>query len=286
MKAEAYASIKSIYRSDSLFDLRQRVGIIAGGGGKMGREFARTLSCAGATVVLSDIDREKVFSAAEELESICPNPVTAAVCDSTDSQQVERLFESVVSDHDGIDFIVYNVMAKPPGYYQTTEAYDLETWGNVIEGNLTGAFSFCRQAASVMKQCDGGSIVLTSSVYGLVGPDQRIYEGCLPAENIYGGKDPLNCPAAYSASKAGIIGLSRYFAALWGNVGIRVNSLVPGGVFDGQEPAFHDAYVLRTPLGRMAVWSDFNGAVLFLVSDASRYMTGGTLVIDGGWTAW
>ena len=137
-----------------------------------------------------------------------------------------------------------------------------------------------------MKRKEGGSIVLTASIYGIVGPDQRIYEDCTSAANIYDEQDPLNCPASYSASKAGIIGLARHFATSLGKEGIRVNVLTPGGVYDNQEDAFHNAYCHRTVLGRMADKTDYNGAILFLVSQASRYMTGANLVIDGGWTAW
>ena len=137
-----------------------------------------------------------------------------------------------------------------------------------------------------MKKKGQGSIVIVSSIYGLVGPDQRIYRNCSPTNNPYGGSDSLNTPGSYAASKGGLIAFARYLAVLMGPDNIRVNVLTPGGVFDEQEEAFHQEYVQRTPLGRMAVWSDYSGAILFLVSDASRYMTGANLVVDGGWTAW
>jgi NAD(P)-dependent dehydrogenase (short-subunit alcohol dehydrogenase family) len=120
----------------------------------------------------------------------------------------------------------------------------------------------------------------------MVSPDQRIYRDCQPAKNPYGGEDPLSVPASYSASKGGLIAFARHLATLWAEDGIRVNVLIPGGVHDGQEESFHQEYIRRTPLGRMAVWSDFNGAILFLASDASRYMTGANLIVDGGWSAW
>jgi NAD(P)-dependent dehydrogenase (short-subunit alcohol dehydrogenase family) len=120
----------------------------------------------------------------------------------------------------------------------------------------------------------------------MVGPDQRIYEGCSPTNNIYSTSESLNTPAVYSVTKGGLIAFTKYLATLFGHEKIRVNTLIPGGVFDDQEESFHRQYIKRTPLNRMAVWSDFNGAILFLVSDASRYMTGTDLIIDGGWTAW
>ena len=131
-----------------------------------------------------------------------------------------------------------------------------------------------------------GSIVNTASTYGVVAPDQRIYDECKPEGNLYGGGYPLNIPGSYSASKGGVISFSRYLAVSLAEYNIRVNVLIPGGVFDGQENNFHQEYVKRTPLGRMAIWSDYNGAILFLVSEASWYMTGANLIIDGGWTSW
>ena len=266
--------------------MKGRVGVIMGGAGKMGREFAQTLTDAGATVVIADVEGEKIETAAESLSQNTSGTIVGMVCDVNSEEQINGLFKSVSDSHGIIDFFIYNVMAKPEGYYQSTDSYSIETWNAVLARNLTGAFLCCREAGKYMKETKGGSMVLTSSVYGIVGPDQRIYEGCSQTDNIYGGGDPLNSPAAYSTSKAGLLGMARYFSTLWAGSGIRVNVLVPGGVYDGQESSFHDAYVQRTPLRRMAVWSDFNGAILFLVSDASRYMTGSQLVIDGGWTAW
>ncbi len=283
---EQYSQISTLRTPKDLFDMQGRVGVIMGGAGKMGREFAQTLANAGATVVIADIDKDKTVAAAESLSQNTSGTIVGMACDVSKEEQINGLFKSVYDSYGRINFLVYNVMAKPDGYYTAIDNYDIDTWNAVLAGNMTGAFLCCREAARYMKSTGGGAMVLTSSVYGIVGPDQRIYDNCSPADNIYGGRYPLNCPAAYSASKAGLLGVGRYFATLWAESGIRVNVLVPGGIFDGQESAFHDAYVERTPLGRMAVWSDFNGAILFLVSDASRYMTGTQIVIDGGWTAW
>ena len=283
---EQYSRIRTLQTPRDLFDMEGRVGVIMGGAGKMGCEFAQTLANAGATVVIADVDREKIVTVAKSLSKNTSGTIVGMDCDVSSEDQINDLFKFVSDSYGIINFFIYNVMAKPGGYYRPTDNYDIETWNAVLAGNLTGAFLCCREAEKYMKDPKGGSMVLTSSVYGIVGPDQRIYEGCAQADNIYGGGDPLNCPAAYSTSKAGLLGMARYFSTLWAGSGIRVNVLVPGGVYDDQETSFHDAYVQRTPLGRMAVWSDFNGAILFLVSDASRYMTGSQLVIDGGWTAW
>ena len=281
-----YTKIPELYKLDSIFDLTEKAAVIFGGSGKMGQQFAKTLGYAGARIVLADINAAENKVAAEKASAQSGAEIIGMKCDSGKEVQVKELFEKVKKRFGRIDILIYNVMAKPDGYYKPLKTYPVRTWDGVLHGNLTGAFLCCREAAKHMEKSGGGSIVLTSSVYGLVGPDERIYKDCSPKKNIYGGSDPLNCPAAYSASKAGLIGLARHLAAAWGKHNIRVNVLVPGGVFDNQEESFHREYIKRTPLGRMAVWSDYNGAVLFLTSEASRYMTGATLVLDGGWTAW
>lgn len=266
-----------------MFDLSGRTAVIVGGGGKMGMQFGETLSQAGAEVILAEKDAEKCRTIAKQLEDSRRH---ALPLDAGDAQQVRDLFAGIYGDYRRLDILIYNVMAKPAGYYRDNADYPLPAWEETLRGNLTGAFLCCREAAKYMKKTGAGAIVLTASIYGVVAPDQRIYDGCEAGKNIYSSGESLNCPAVYSASKAGLIGLGKHLAARWGRDNIRVNLLTPGGVFDGQEEAFHQEYVSRTPLGRMAAWSDFNGAALFLVSDASRYMTGANLVVDGGWTAW
>ena len=286
MNIQRYKKIKTLEKPADIFDMKGKAGIIVGGAGKMGQQFAKTLSYAGAKVVIADIDERECNRLAKNI-SVCTNtPVNGHQCDVTKEKQIRNLFKVVYEKYKQIDFLIYNVMTKPEGYYRSFSSYPVTTFKRVLDGNLTGAFLCCREAGNYMEKVNGGSIVLTSSTYGLVGPDQRIYKDCSPSQNIYNRNDSLYCPVSYSASKAGLIGLGKYLATFWGEINIRVNVLVPGGVYDGQEENFHKEYVKNTPIGRMAVWSDYNGAILFLVSDASRYMTGATLVIDGGWTAW
>lgn len=280
-----YSKIPELHKVESIFNLTGKVAVILGGAGKMGQQFALTLGYAGGKVALSDVDARKCKAAAKKIAALTKTSVIGLKCDAGREKHVQELFKKVHDTYGRIDVLIYNVMAKPDGYYRSLDNYSVTTWKGVLNGNVTGAFLCCREAVKYMKKSRRGSIVLTSSVYGLVAPDQRVYKGCSPKKNIYGGADPLNCPASYSASKAGLVGLARHLATSWGEFNIRVNVLVPGGVYDNQERTFHDEYVNRTPLGRMAVWSDYNGAILFLASDASRYMTGATLVIDGGWTA-
>ena len=282
-----YDKLRTLDDPRDIFSLSDRVGVIMGGSGAMGRQFCKVLSRAGATIISADIDvgteRGEDLAGGERDQA---DRVHLKRCDAGDEAQVKELFEWVSREYGRLDFLIFNVMGKPRGYYKSFEQYPGEVWDSVIGSNLTGAFFCCRQACRLMERAGQGSIVLTSSIYGMVGPDHRIYEECSGDANPYTDGEALNTPAVYSTTKAGLIGLAKHLATLLGKKNIRVNVLVPGGVYDGQEQSFHDAYVRRTPLGRMGVWTDYNGAILFLASDASRYMTGAVLVIDGGWTAW
>lgn len=282
-----YQNIPELASAESLFSLKGKTGAIIGGAGKISQASAKALALAGARLVLGDSNEELAKSIARSLPPNGECPHLGLALDVGSESSVSDFFRHLENEFERLDFLVYSVMSKPPGYYRPFENYSKSTWDQVLTGNLTGAFLCSQKAAALISRNEqGGSIVLTSSIYGLVGPDQRIYRDCSPAGNIYGQQDPLNAPGAYSAAKAGVIGLSRYLATLLGERKIRVNSFIPGGVYDGQEESFHLEYVKRTPLGRMAVWSDYAGPLLFLVSDSSRYMTGTNLVVDGGWSAW
>ena len=282
--SESYEFIPVLRSAAELFDVRGRSAVVVGGAGKMGSEFAHVLGAAGARVVVLDIDGERAELCAARVEEETGAETLSLTCDVGDSDEVAVRFRELGARWGELSILVYVTMAKPPGYYAPTDRYKQETWQEVIRANLDGAFFCSREATRLMPH--GGSIVFASSTYAIVGPDPRIYEDCLPGGNVYSPEEPLSLPPSYSAAKAGLIGLGRHLATLWSDRKIRVNILIPGGVYDGQEEPFHRAYVSRTPLGRMAVWSDYNGPLLFLVSDASRYMTGQVLVVDGGWTAW
>lgn len=281
-----YSKIKPCSTLADLFSLEGKRGLIVGGAGKMGSEFAKTVLHAGAEVWIADRTLEGLHQTDELVRQDCGRPLYTSVCDVTQAEHVAGLFSEIEKKWETLDFCVYSVMAKPDGYYAPFEEYRKEVWSEVLEGNLTGAFLTAQGAFRLMKKKKSGSLVLTSSTYGMVGADLKLYQECSPQKNIYGGSHSLTLPAAYTASKGGILALSRHLAVLGGEDNIRVNVLTPGGVYDGQEESFHYAYTERTPIGRMAVWSDYNGAVVFLVSEASRYMTGANLVVDGGWTAW
>ncbi len=283
---DSYSEIRDLDTTDQIFDLTNKVGVIAGGCGKLGLQFAKVLAQAGAHVVLIDRDvpDKNIFD--DSLKDFSDR-IMCAMCDVTDQEQVQKTFEDIDNRFDRLDFFIGNVMAKPEGYYDNIMEYTPEAWRKVIDANLTGTFFCCQEASAHMQRSsNGGSIVLLGSIYGIVGPDQRIYGECSADSNIYDSNSRLNAPVSYSASKGALNSLAKHMATSLGESQIRVNTLIPGGIYDHQESKFHEAYIGKTILNRMAVWSDFNGAILFLVSDASRYMTGAELVIDGGWTAW
>lgn len=269
-----------------IFDLSSRVVLIVGGAGGIGRRMAAAIARAGAQVIIADQDGARCQELAQAIAAETGGRLAGAAINVTHEAGVVQAFVGLGQEYGRLDGLVYNVMAKPSGYYRPFDQYPWQTWRQVLEANLGGAFLCCREAGRLMVPAGRGSVVLTASVYGMVAPDQGIYQGSTSAGNIYGGGDPLSCPAAYSASKGGLIALARHLAALWGPKGVRVNCLTPGGVYDGQEDTFHQAYKARTPLGRMAAFTDFDGAVVFLLSEAAAYVTGANLVVDGGWTAW
>jgi NAD(P)-dependent dehydrogenase (short-subunit alcohol dehydrogenase family) len=271
---------KKIFNSNqasNLFSMRNKVAVIFGGTGKLGEQFSNTLSQYGAKVYVLDIK----VKTKKNYES------SYLKCDVQKESSINAAFKKIYSKEKKIDVIIYNVYSKPNNYYKSFENYDLKVWKKVVDSNLTGAFLVSQAAIKkFLKDKIPGNIIFLSSTYGVSGPDPSIYEGLKSKKNIYGGKFPLNTPAAYSSTKTGLIGLSKYIATNFGKYKIRSNVLSPGGVFDNQEKTFVTKYTNKVPLKRMAKWSDYNGAILFLASDASKYMTGANLIVDGGWTAW
>ena len=182
-----------------------------------------------------------------------------------------------------IDILVNNAATKTsdvPAFFASFEDYALETWSEVMSVNVDGMFLMAQAVGKHMVSSGGGTIVQVASIYGLVGPDQRIYEG----SNYLGG--PINTPAVYSASKAAVVGLTKWLSTYWADKGIRVNCIVPGGVSSGQNEVFENNYSSRVPMGRMAREDELVPALIYLSSDASSYVTGHVLSVDGGWTAW
>lgn len=267
------------------FDLTGRCAVVTGGGGILGKGFCQVLAAYGARVAVLDVDGAAAAATADAIRQAVPGAnLLPLPCDVSDPGQVARAVGQVVEHFGGIDILHNNAATKGADlkrFFDPFETYSLATWREVMSVNIDGMFLMAQAVGRQMvAQGRGGSIVQTASIYGVVAPDQRIYEGSQYMSM------PINTPAVYSASKAAVVGLTKYLASYWGSQGIRVNTLTPGGVESGQNEVFSQRYSARVPLGRMASAGDMESALLYLASDASLYVTGQNLIVDGGLTCW
>jgi len=270
-----------------LFDLLGRVAVLTGGAGLLGRQFARTLLLAGARVVIADIDGAAAATEAAAAVDAAGGEAMAWEVDVRSQEDVAAMMDATISRWGRLDILINNAAIDPKANGETGNAlaggfedFPLSSWQQSIDVNLTGAFICAQAAGRAMTLAGRGVIVNISSTYGLVAPDQRLYQR--------DGEEQQRAfkPASYAVTKAAVAHLTRYLASYWGQAGIRVNTLTPHGIFDGHDEQFTRRFNSRTPLGRMARPNEMNGPLLFLVSDASSYMTGANLVVDGGWTVW
>jgi 2-deoxy-D-gluconate 3-dehydrogenase len=266
-----------------LFNLHGKVALVTGGAGLLGAEFCHTLAEAGAAVVVADIDGD----AAQELAASLHRSefdVVAVQSDVTLPESCQQMVKTALNAYNRLDILVNSAVLDPKfdlqhsGHTNSFEEYPLTAWNQALDVNLTGMYLSCQAAVRPMLHQGEGVIINLSSIYGLVGPDQRIYQ--------QEGNRPQYKPVYYSVTKGGVIGFTRYLAAYYAGKNIRVNTLTPGGVYNDHDEAFVKAYSARAVLGCMAQKGDMNGALLFLASEASAYMTGANLVVDGGWTTW
>lgn len=268
----------------NLFDLTGKTAIVTGGAGVIGSRVCTGLAENGANVIIAELDLDAGEALAEKINAMQKGKALALECDVSDPKSVAGFMQESIAAFGKIDILHNNVSGKPKDlgeFLATFEDYKLETWRDAMSVSLDGIFLMAQAVGRQMvAQGHGGSIIQTSSTYGLVGPDFRIYEG-----SEYLGHQ-ITTPCFYPASKAAVAGLTRYLATYWADKGIRVNTLVPGGVESGQNEQFQKLYGARTPLGRMAHVDEIVGAVIYLASDASSYMTGQMMIVDGGWTAW
>jgi NAD(P)-dependent dehydrogenase (short-subunit alcohol dehydrogenase family) len=277
------------------FSLDGKVALVTGAVGLLGRHHCGALAAAGASVVVSDLEADRCASFASELNDRRGGAEAVPLAfDVTDPNSIERAGEELFARFGRLDALVNNaaindmVEAPDPSDREGTEAsanpsrfelYPLELWNRSLGVGLTGTFLCCQKLGARMAAAGRGSIINIASTYGIVAPDQSLYLKPDGTQTFY--KSP-----AYPAVKSAVIGLTRFLGAYWGRAGVRANCISPGGVENQQEPWFVESYAKRTPLGRMAQPEDLAGALVFLASDASRYMTGANLVVDGGWTAW
>lgn len=270
------------------FDLTGRAAVVTGGVGLLGAEFCRTLAEAGAAVAVVDLNAEKATAVATDLQESGHQAIGIAT-DITNPQSVNNMVEKVVTTYGRLDILVNSAALDPkfdpeaaargiaPGKF---EEYPLDQWNAALNVNLTGMFLVTQACVKQMiARGQKGSIINICSTYGLNGPDQRIYRKA-------DGSQPAYKPVYYTVTKAGVVGFTKYLAAYYMETEIRVNMLTPGGVYNNHDETFAKNYAAKTILGRMARKDEMNGALLFLASDASSYMTGNNVIVDGGWTAW
>ncbi len=263
------------------FSVEGKVIVVTGACGVLGKTYCRALAQRGAHLVIADLASTTVLQQAEELVTELGAKVVGVHCDVSSETDVIELFQSAMAHFKRVDVVLNNAAAtgehlmRHGEVFSAFEDYPLAVWQQVIATNLTGVFLVAREGGKAMLKSGGGSLINVSSIYAIAGPDHRIYQDM-----------PFSSFPGYSASKAGVHGLTLWLATYWGDKGIRVNTLVPGGVYNNHLPAFTERYANRTPMGRMANRDDLVGAVVFLASAASVYYTGQQLIVDGGLSAW
>ncbi|MFK4506016.1 SDR family oxidoreductase [Bradyrhizobium daqingense] len=267
----------------ALFDLKGRTAVVTGGCGILGRRFADGLAEFGADVAIVDLDQAATDTAASDVASRHAVRAKGYACDITNPDTIRNTADAIEADLGPVSILLNNAASKTSdidAFFAPVEKFSQETWREIMAVNLDGMFNVAQVFGGRMAERGYGAIVQTASIYGLMAPDQRIYEG-----SEYLGR-AINTPAVYTASKAGVIGLTKHLATYWAAKGVRVNTLTPGGVESGQNETFKQRYGARIPLGRMARADEMVGTMLLLVSDAASYVTGQNIAVDGGLSAW
>lgn len=262
---------------EQLMSLRGRVAAITGGAGHIGAAIAEALAELGAAVAVIDVN-DRATATAADLAQRYGVPTLGHIADLADEDATRAIPAAVDSALGGLDILVHCAAfvgtSGLSGWAVPFEQQSADTWRQALEVNLTSTFCLTQSALPQLRRNGCGSVIMVSSIYGLTGPDMGLYAGTA-----------MGNPAAYAASKGGLNQLARWLSTVLAPQ-VRVNTLVPGGVARNQPEAFAARYTARTPLGRMAVEEDFKGAAAYLASDLSAYVTGQTLAVDGGWTAW
>lgn len=264
-----------------LFSLKGRVAVVTGATGLLGRQHCLALAQAGASVVVTDLS---IVECQRFLDAMPKGNHLAVDMDVVSTDSLMLVKEVILEKYGQIDILVNNAAMNDKfedpalaAEQSMFEHFPLEMWQRSVDVNQTGLFLASQVLGTPMAERGKGSIINVASTYGMVGPDQYIY---LKPD----GKRPFFKTPSYPATKGAVLNFTRYLAAYWGRHGVRVNSLSPGGVRNGQEEWFVKNYSQKTALARMAEPTDYQGAIVFLASDASTYMTGANLVVDGGWT--
>jgi len=270
-----------------LFDLTGRVAVITGGAGLLGYQHAEVIASAGGIPILVDLAAANPMDRAGQLAADHGVPALGSATDITDLAQVQALLATILGRFGRVDILINNAANNPRveraagSEWSRLESFPIDMWHADLAVGLTGAFLCSQVIGSEMARRQSGVIVNVASDLALIGPDQRLYR----RDGVADDQQPVK-PVSYSVVKTGLIGLTRYLATYWADRGVRVNSISPGGVRAGQAEEFVTRLTSLIPLSRMANVDEYQGAILFLCSDASSYMTGANLVIDGGRTTW
>jgi NAD(P)-dependent dehydrogenase (short-subunit alcohol dehydrogenase family) len=280
-------------RNGNMFDLKEKVILVVGGRGYLGRDFCYYLNKQNATIISADL-KEISKAALKSKDKKSQSGVIQVDIDVTDKDSVSQVVDQIVQKYGKIDVLVFSVTVKPNDFYLPYTECSLEGWQSVIHAELDGVFLVTQKVGRVMEIQQNGSMILLSSMYGVVGNDQRIYKNSnldsLYADNENNNeseKKQIYSHSVYPTVKGGIISLTRYLAAYWGENNIRVNCISPGGIAHvGENEEFVTQYSERVPLGRKGNLDEISPSIVYLASDESNYITGQNLIIDGGWTAW
>lgn len=262
-----------------LMDLSERRGLVTGGAGHIGLAACEAMLELGATIAVLDVEKAACEKRVEELSQLRPDSAVAVPCDLRDEAATRQAVRDIINRLGGLDIVVhcaaYVGTTSMSGWAVPFEQQTVAAWEAAMQVNLTSAFVIVQEARQALSSSGHGSVIFFGSTYGVVGPDIRLYEGTSMGRQ----------PAGYAASKGGLLQLTRYLATVLAPR-VRVNAITPGGVWRGQPDLFHQRYIARTPLERMAGEEDLKGAVAYLASDLSGYVTGQNVIVDGGWTAW
>jgi len=266
-------------KTDDMFNLQGKVAVVTGAAGLIGGAYGKALASFGANVILCDLEDKATSAMSQELADKYGVQCMALTADVTSREDWQNLVSKVSGRFDSIDVLVNNAgftnKTGVDGYSEGFETFSDEAWQGIMEVNLTGVFLGCQIVGNLMKGQGSGSIINIASLYGVVSPNHRIY-----------ASTGVNQPVAYAVSKAGVIALTKYLAAYWGTTGVRVNAITPGGIYDNHTDPFLERFKRLNPMGRMGNREELCGALIYLASDASTYVTGHNLVVDGGWTIW
>lgn len=257
------------------FSLNGKTALVTGGAGTIGPKFVEALAEAGADVVIADVNTARGHQAAKEISKATGSEVIFRKLDVSNKTQVLKLRDEINKKFKKLDILVNAAIGVGQKHFGPVESCSMDDWNHVMKITTGGTFLCTQVFGGDMANRGDGVILNFASIYGVVGADQRIY-----------GKSGINSPAVYAASKGAIVSMTRYFAVYWAHKGLRVNCISPGGVYNGQAEEFVKKYSARTPMGRMLKSDELKGAVLYLTSPASSYVTGQNLLVDGGWTAW